>query len=269
MNNDNSRIGKYLLGKSHIEKDTDIKENDIFKLGSINLSTDNIHTVKPLDISFPKGRMTVVTGVSGSGKTTLVLESLVPALEAILNDKKMPSHVKSVEADGISEVKLIDSTPIGINVRSTVATYSNIHDKLRKEFAKTSDAKERKYKSGDFSYNTGKLKCSTCDGTGSITLDVQFLPDVEITCPDCGGSRYSDEAREIYRQSENGHKYTLPDLMELSVDEALNVCSDIKSVHNKLEVLHDLGLGYLTLGEQTPVLSGGEAQRLKLMFLDN
>lgn len=264
VNNDNSRIGKYLLGKSHIEKDMDIKENDIFKLGSINLSTDNIHTVKPLDISFPKGRMTVVTGVSGSGKTTLVLESLVPALEAILNDKKMPSHVKSVEADGISEVKLIDSTPIGINVRSTVATYSNIHDKLRKEFAKTSDAKERKYKSGDFSYNTGKLKCSTCDGTGSITLDVQFLPDVEITCPDCGGSRYSDEAREIYRQSENGHKYTLPDLMELSVDEALNVCSDIKSVHNKLEVLHDLGLGYLTLGEQTPVLSGGEAQRLKL-----
>lgn len=264
VNNDNSRIGEYLLGNSHIEKDTNIKEKDIFKLGSINLSTDNIHTVKPLDISFPKGRMTVVTGVSGSGKTTLVLESLVPALEAVLNNEKMPSHVKSVEADGISEVKLIDSTPIGINVRSTVATYSNIHDKLRKEFAKTSDAKERKYKSGDFSYNTGKLKCPTCDGTGSITLDVQFLPDVEITCPDCGGSRYSDEAREIYRQSENGHKYTLPDLMELSVDEALDVCSDIKSVRNKLEVLHDLGLGYLTLGEQTPVLSGGEAQRLKL-----
>ena len=264
VNNDNSRIGEYLLGNSHIEKDTNIEENDIFKLGSINLSTDNIHTVKPLDISFPKGRMTVVTGVSGSGKTTMILESLVPALEAVLNNEKMPSHVKSVEAGGISEVKLIDSTPIGINVRSTVATYSNIHDKLRKEFAKTRDAKERKYKSGDFSYNTGKLKCPTCDGTGSITLDVQFLPDVEITCPDCGGSRYSDEAREIYRQSENGYKYTLPDLMELSVDEALDVCSDIKSVHNKLEVLHDLGLGYLTLGEQTPVLSGGEAQRLKL-----
>lgn len=256
-NNPNSIIGGYLSGKAKIIFRR--KVDDVFKEGRIFMETGNIHTVKPLKVTFPKGRMTVVTGVSGSGKTTMVLESLVPGLEAIFKHAKLPEHVKKIEAEGISQVKLIDATPIGINVRSTVATYANVHDELRKVFAKMKDAKALGYKAGDFSYNTGKLRCPTCDGTGTISLDVQFLPDVEIPCPDCHGSRYSREASLVSR---NGH--TLPELMDMSVDEALEACKDLDIVERRLGVLHNLGLGYLTLGEQTPALSGGEAQRLKL-----
>ncbi len=238
--------------------------NKMFELGNIRLSTNAIHTVKPLEANIPKGKMTVVTGVSGSGKTTLILESLVPALEATINKKKLPEHVVSVEAQGIEQVKLIDATPIGINVRSTVATYANVHDELRKIFAKTDDAKKLGYKAGDFSYNTGKLRCPVCDGTGSINLDVQFLPDVEIPCPDCRGSRYSRQAGDIKYVNKAGKAYSLPDLMDMDINSALNACEDLKIVYQRLKILQDLGLGYLTLGEETPSLSGGEAQRLKL-----
>lgn len=313
-----SMIGPFLAGKA----DTKVRnesETGIFDYGQILLSTDRIHTVKPLEVQIPKGRLTVVTGVSGSGKTTLILESLIPGLEAAINGTKLPSHVKSVEADGIAHVKLIDATPIGINVRSTVATYANVHDELRKIFARTKEAKELGYKAGDFSYNTGKLRCLVCDGTGQISLDVQFLPDVEIPCPECGGSRYSKMAGQVHyvekkakvkgasdkeiqekdtleleksekkgygkdllgkefsatktegkgtlnKEAKNREElgYTLPELMEMDVNTALGVCKDMKTVHSRLEVLKNLGLGYLTLGEETPSLSGGEAQRLKL-----
>ena len=238
--------------------------NKMFELGNIRLSTNAIHTVKPLEANIPKGKMTVVTGVSGSGKTTLILESLVPALEATINKKKLPEHIVSVEAQGIEQVKLIDATPIGINVRSTVATYANVHDELRKIFAKTDDAKKLGYKAGDFSYNTGKLRCPVCDGTGSINLDVQFLPDVEIPCPDCRGSRYSRQAGDIKYVNKAGKAYSLPELMDMDINSALNACEDLKIVYQRLKILQDLGLGYLTLGEETPSLSGGEAQRLKL-----
>ena len=225
----------------------------------IRLSTSTIHTVQPLEVSFPKGRLSVVTGVSGSGKTTLILESLVPALEAKLSGGRMPGHVRSVCAAGISQVKLIDATPIGINIRSTVATYANIHDELRKIYSRTPDAKGCRLKAGDFSYNTGSLRCPTCDGTGEINLDVQFLPDVDIPCPDCHGSRYAKAAFAVKRKG-----VSLPQLMEMSVDEALDACADLPLVKSRLQVLHNIGLGYLTLGEETPGLSGGEAQRLKL-----
>ena len=225
----------------------------------ITLSTSAIHTVQPLEVSFPKGRLSVVTGVSGSGKTTLILESLVPALEAKLSGGRMPGHVRSVCAPGISQVKLIDATPIGINIRSTVATYANIHDELRKIYSRTPDARGCRLKAGDFSYNTGSLRCPTCDGTGEINLDVQFLPDVDIPCPDCHGSRYAKAAFAVKRKG-----VSLPQLMEMSVDEALDACADLPLVKSRLQVLHDIGLGYLTLGEETPGLSGGEAQRLKL-----
>ncbi|MDE7293919.1 MAG: excinuclease ABC subunit UvrA [Oscillospiraceae bacterium] len=263
--NPNSLIGGFLSGRTVTESEKRIPSEDMFALGRISLSTSEIHTVKPLDTDFPKGRLVAVTGVSGSGKTTMVLESLIPALESFINGEKMPGHIRSVLADGIRQVKLIDAAPIGINVRSTVATYANVHDELRKVYARCTAAKEKGYKSGDFSYNTGKLRCHVCDGTGIVSLDVQFLPDVEIPCPDCGGSRYSKEAsliRRIPKKSENG--YTLPEVMDMSVDEALEVCADLPSVAGRLKVLHDLGLGYLTLGEATPSLSGGEAQRLKL-----
>ena len=239
-------------------------KSDLFAEGRIHLSTDAIHTVHPLEIDIPKGRLTVVTGVSGSGKTTLILESLVPALAASTAGRPLPSHVKAVTAEGIEQVKLIDATPIGINVRSTVATYANVHDELRKIFSHTQDAKAHGYKAGDFSYNTGKLRCPVCDGTGVISLDVQFLPDVEIPCPACRGSRYAREADDVKLIDKHGRTTTLPRLMDCDVHTALDLCKDRKLVRQRLQVLQDLGLGYLTLGEETPSLSGGEAQRLKL-----
>ena len=239
-------------------------KSDLFAEGRIHLSTDAIHTVHPLEINIPKGRLTVVTGVSGSGKTTLILESLVPALAAGTAGRPLPSHVKAVTAEGIEQVKLIDATPIGINVRSTVATYANVHDELRKIFSHTQDAKAHGYKAGDFSYNTGKLRCPVCDGTGVISLDVQFLPDVEIPCPACHGSRYAREADDVKLIDKHGRTTTLPRLMDCDVHTALDLCMDRKLVRQRLQVLQDLGLGYLTLGEETPSLSGGEAQRLKL-----
>lgn len=258
-NNQNSIIGKFLSEKENILVRPKIKPEQVFEFGKIKLKTKQIHTVKPLQVEIPKGRLTVVTGVSGSGKTTMVLESLVPALESMVDGKNLPEHILNIEADEIKQVKLIDATPIGINVRSTVATYANIHDELRKVFAKTDKSKELGFKAGDFSYNTGKLRCPTCDGTGVINLDVQFLPDVEIPCPDCGGSRYTKIADKIKYE-----KYSLPELMAMDVNTAIEACKNLKTVHQRLQVLQDLGLGYLTLGEATPSLSGGEAQRLKL-----
>ena len=260
--NKESVIAPYLSQESKLPEE--LTENELFPIGKIRLSTDAIHTVQPLEVEIPKGRLTVVTGVSGSGKTTLVLESLIPALEANAMGKKLPQHIKSVKAEGIRQVKLIDATPIGINVRSTVATYAGIHDELRKIYAKTLDAKQYGYKAGDFSYNTGDLRCPTCDGTGQISLDVQFLPDVDIVCPDCKGSRYKREAYKVFRTAKNGEKYSLPQLMSMSIDQVIEVTTDLKLVNQKLQVLQQLGLGYLSLGEDTPGLSGGEAQRLKL-----
>lgn len=259
IDNKKSIIGGFLSDKEEVKIRENISPDMMFKNGKIHLETNSIHTVKPLKIDIPKGRLTVVTGVSGSGKTTMVLESLVPALDSLTSKKKMPEHIVKIEADGIKQVKLIDATPIGINIRSTVATYANIHDELRKIFAKLPQSKENKYKAGDFSYNTGKLRCSVCDGTGVINLDVQFLPDVEIPCPECGGSRYSKIVEDIKYKGNS-----LAKLMSMDVNTAIDACDDLKSVQQRLQVLKDLGLGYLTLGEATPSLSGGEAQRLKL-----
>lgn len=263
MEAESSMIGPFLSGRTDIRRKRAEKEH-MFSHGKIRLSTEAIHTVKPLEVEIPKGRLTVVTGVSGSGKTTLILESLVPALEAMIRNGAVPDHIRSVEAEGIGRVKLIDATPIGINVRSTVATYANVHDELRKIYARTPEAKQAGYKAGDFSYNTGKLRCPVCDGTGEISLDVQFLPDVDIPCPECRGSRYAKAAYRIRRTNKSGEAWSLPELMALDVSAALEVCKDMKLVHQRLEVLQSLGLGYLTLGEETPSLSGGEAQRLKL-----
>ena len=259
-----SKIGPYLCGSPHEKMRPQVPAAELFAQGAIRLSTGAIHTVKPLDVRIPKGRLTVVTGVSGSGKTTLVLESLVPALEAAIQGAKLPEHVRFVEAAGIGQVKLIDATPIGINVRSTVATYANVHDELRKIFARTAGAKAHGYKAGDFSYNTGKLRCPVCDGTGTISLDVQFLPDVDIPCPECRGTRYAKDAQAVRYRAKSGQTYSLPEVMAMSVHTALSACRDMQLVCQRLQVLDELGLGYLTLGEATPGLSGGEAQRLKL-----
>lgn len=260
--NPNSVIGPYLSGAAAIDeclKRTSADSEDL-----IRMETGSIHTVKPLSVRIPKHQLTVITGVSGSGKTTMVLESLIPGLEALCYGKPMPSHVSSIQAEGISHVKLIDATPIGANVRSTVATYANVHDALRRMYARTADAKELGLKAGDFSYNTGSLRCPVCDGTGTISLDVQFLPDVDIPCPECRGSRYRKQANQVRYKNKQGEERSLPELMNMDVNEAVVFCQNLNSVRPKLETLRDLGLGYLTLGEETPSLSGGEAQRLKL-----
>ena len=259
-----SQIGPFLSGEAESRIRHVVDPAAMFEEGSIYLSTGAIHTVKPLEIQIPKSRLTTVCGVSGSGKTTMILESLVSGLQAQLVEKPLPDHVKTLRADGIRHVKLIDASPIGINVRSTVATYAGVHDELRKLYSKTPAAKERKLKAGAFSYNTGSLRCPECNGTGEVNLDVQFLPDVNIPCPDCKGSRYGDEAYEIKLTNKAGESASLPELMAMNVDTAIEFCKDMKSVCRKLEVLKTLGLGYLTLGEETPSLSGGEAQRLKL-----
>lgn len=260
----NSRIAPFLSGSADINVRKRAAAGEVFEYGTIYLSTWAIHTVKPLETVIPKGRLTAVTGVSGSGKTTLILESLIPALRALTEGAQLPEHVKEVRAEGIKQIKLIDASPIGINVRSTVATYANVHDELRKAYARTEGAKAKGFRAGDFSYNTGRLRCPVCDGTGSISLDVQFLPDVEIPCPECKGSRYSKGAYEIRRGNKNGAEYSLPQLMAMDIRRAMEACAGLKNVCGRLGTLDELGLGYLTLGEATPGLSGGEAQRLKL-----
>ena len=262
--NPNSQIGPFLSGNAETNLRPHAARDEMFSQGTIRLSTASIHTVKPLKIDIPKGRLTVVTGVSGSGKTTMVLESLIPALEASIAGAALPAHIREIRAEGIAHVKLIDATPIGINVRSTVATYAGVHDELRKLYAKSPDAKAHGFKASDFSYNTGNLRCPGCDGTGVVSLDVQFLPDVNIPCPDCRGSRYARAAYDVKLRSKTGQTVSLPELMDMDVSSAIAFCHDMKTVCQRLQVLERLGLGYLTLGEETPSLSGGEAQRLKL-----
>ncbi len=262
--NPDSEIGPFLSGKMDKRIRPVVSQEKMFDEGYIQMTTAQIHTVKPLDVKIPKGRLTVVTGVSGSGKTTMVLESLVPGLQAKINNQRLPEHVLEIQAPDFRNVKLIDSTPIGANVRSTVATYANIHDELRKIFGRSSQAKESGYKAGDFSYNTGSLRCPMCDGTGAVNLDVQFLPDVDIPCPECKGSRYRKAAWEIKIPTTDRAPVSLPELMSTDVDDAMEECAVHKNVASRLATLNDLGLGYLTLGEATPALSGGEAQRLKL-----
>lgn len=259
-----SKIGAFLSEKAPERLRPLVPQEKLFAGGAISMTTSGIHTVKPLSVEIPKGRLTVVTGVSGSGKTTMVLESLVPALEAAIAERPLPPHVKTLSAEGIANVKLVDSTPIGANVRSTVATYANVHDELRKIFARTADAKASGHKASDFSYNTGNLRCPVCDGTGTVSLDVQFLPDVDIPCPECRGSRYAKDAWMLRCRSKAGKTFSLPELMASDISQALADCADFKTVAPRLETLAGLGLDYLTLGEATTSLSGGEAQRLKL-----
>ena len=259
-----SRIAPFLSDRGQSRVRERVPFESMFAAGHIRMSTGRLHTVHPLDVDVPRGRLVAVTGVSGSGKTTMVLESLIPTLKAQAAGERLPEHVRGIEADGVARANLIDATPIGANVRSTVATYADIHDELRRAFSRCDEAKAAGYKAGDFSYNTGRLRCPTCDGTGSISLDVQFLPDVDIECPDCRGSRYAPAADAIRRRARDGREMSLPQFMAMSVDQALAETGDLRKVHARLTTLHDLGLGYLTLGEPTPVLSGGEAQRLKL-----
>ncbi|MBQ7501877.1 excinuclease ABC subunit UvrA [bacterium] len=265
LKNPDSKIAPFLANQADVLTRKRAGSREMFALGKICMETLPVHTVHELTAELPKGRLIAVTGVSGSGKTTLVLESLIPALTAHCLNQRLPDHVKRIEAKGINRVNLIDASPIGVNIRSTVATYSGVLDSLRKIFAGTDYARQNKLNAGAFSYNTGSLRCQTCDGTGQISLDIQFLPDVAVVCPECGGRRYSEKANDIlWKPAGSERSYSLPDLTAMTVSEAAEILKGIRSVSEKLKVLQDLGLGYLTLGEDTPALSGGEAQRLKL-----
>lgn len=260
-----SLLGGFLNGREQVVVRDRSAADKTFALGCLRLRTSPVHTVHALEVEVPRGRLTAVTGVSGSGKTTMVLESLVPALRARLEKRQLPAHVEELDEKGIRRVHQIDATPIGVNVRSTVATYSGVLDDLRRAYARTDDARERGLALGDFSYNTGSLRCPRCEGTGRVVLDVQFLPDIDIDCPECGGHRYAPAADEIRRpRPDDPSGVSLPHLMALTVREAIDAVDDIPAVRKRLQALIDLGLGYLTLGEDTPALSGGEAQRLKL-----
>ncbi|KFI83330.1 Excinuclease ABC subunit A [Bifidobacterium psychraerophilum] len=257
---DGSKLAGFLAGTEDIVIRERIPSAQMFDDGRISMSTDAIHTVHPLDISIPKGRLTAITGVSGSGKTTMLLESLVPAINAGRNGHLMPEHLRSIDPVGITTAHEVDATPIGINVRSTVATYSGVMDELRKAYAQTPTAQADGLTASDFSYNTGSLACTRCEGTGEISLDVQFLPDVVIPCPDCHASRFQAQARRYLLDG-----ISLPEVLGLTIHEAIDRLSGLPRVARKLHAFDQLGLGYLTLGEATPSLSGGEAQRLKLV----
>lgn len=257
-----SLIAGFLTGEEPTVVRAALDPAETFERGAIHLETDSIHTVHPLSIEIPLGRLTAMTGVSGSGKTTLLLETLVPALQARsgASPGPAPSHVRELSAPEGIKVQVVDATPIGQNVRSTVATYSGVMDELRKAYAATDAARADGLTASDFSYNTGSLACPRCGGTGEISLDIQFLPDIDIVCPDCAGRRFAPRA-DAYRR----RGVSLPDLLGCTVREALAHTVDLPPVHRRLAGLDDLGLGYLTLGEATPALSGGEAQRLKLV----
>jgi len=262
-----SRIAPFITGAADLLSRPRAEAEDVFIHGAVRLETAPIHTVHALDVAIPEQRLTAVTGVSGSGKTTLVLESLVPALRSLADSAPLPAPATSIEADATRRVVVVDASPIGSNVRSTVATYSGVMDELRRVYARTPAARDAGFKTGDFSYNTGSLRCAHCDGTGQIVLDVQFLPDVDIVCTECGGSRYSEQARAIRRIPRGGSDddaLSLPELLALTVEQAEEACADLPKVRRHLHLLCELGLGYLTLGEATTALSGGEAQRLKL-----
>lgn len=259
-----SLIGGFLARRERVFVRTRAEPRDVFDR-AIRLCTRPLHTVHALDVEIPCGRLTVVTGVSGSGKSTLVLDSLVPALQAE-RPSALPAHVASIEAGGIEKVDVVDATPIGINVRSTVATYSGVLDELRRTYARLDSAEQAGLTASDFSYNTGSLRCPRCEGTGEITLDVQFLPDVTIVCPACDGRRYGPAAASHRRASPGAVEgLALPELLAMTVAEALEHVEDLPRVRDRLESLCSVGLGYLALNEATPSLSGGEAQRLKLV----
>lgn len=253
--NKNSLIGPYLNGTAELIA-RPIQPVDPAKITIAVSEHYNLHDVK---VDLPLNRLTAVTGFSGAGKTSLILDSLVPAIKAKAKGEGLPAQVSELDSP-LKDVISVDASPIGKTTRSTTATYTSIMDNLRKLFAKQPLAKERHYTPSYFSYNNKQGGCPECGGTGVVTLDVQYLPDMEQTCPMCAGKRFRPEIQAV---KWNG--YSIVDILDMDVDQALNVFKAEPKILRELELLKEVGLSYLHLGESTPSLSGGEAQRLKLV----
>jgi len=261
-----TRIGGYLDGTAAlVVRERRRPEPDA---GELVVEVSNLFNLTEVEAHFPRNRMTAVTGVSGAGKTALVLDSLVPALRAGLDGEPLPAHVRTVDAAGIDRIVVVDATPIGANDRSTPATYSTAFDDIRSLFAATDTARERGWNKGRFSYNTPAGRCATCEGLGELELDLQYLPDLPVTCPDCHGDRYNPQTLEVTIAGAS-----IADVLRMTVADARTWCAGLaaeadtallRRLQRTLAALDDVGLGYLTLGEPTPALSGGEAQRLRL-----
>lgn len=251
-----SKIGSYLNGSADLMARN---INDRPAAQQIQFEVTHYFNLQDVKCKLPINRMSAITGFSGAGKTSLILDSLVPAIQAQAKGQKLPKQVHKLTAP-IKQVVSVDAAPIGKTQRSTVATYTSIMDHLRKLFAAQSLAKEKHYTPSYFSYNNKQGACPNCGGAGIVTLDIQFLPDMQQTCPVCNGDRYNHQIQAV-----KWHGYSIVDLLKLDVRQALPVFKRVPSIEKELQLLEEVGLGYLHLGESTPTLSGGEAQRLKLV----
>lgn len=226
----------------------------------LRVNVFRLHNLDHVSAAFPLNRMTAVTGVSGAGKTALIFDSLVPAVKAELGGQRLPKHVSALTGAGsVRRVLNVDAAPIGRNSRSTPATYTGLFDDVRRLFAATDEAKKRRWDAGHFSFNVKGGRCAVCEGRGDMALDMQYLPEQHVRCPHCGGTRYEPETLKVKLRGKS-----IADVLTLSVDDALKFFTDDPLLAAQLQILHDVGLGYLRLGEPTPGLSGGEAQRMKL-----
>ena len=258
VGNPQSLIGPYISGKAaimHPKVPATKKASEL----TTEFEVKNYFNLKDVAVSIPGNQITAVTGFSGAGKTSLILDSLVPAIKALNAKAALPKQVANLKTH-LTDVVSVDAKPIGKNSRSTIATYTTIMDNLRRIFASQPAAKAKKFGPAYFSYNNKQGACEHCGGLGMITLDIQYLPDMEEVCPYCHGARYKDEIQQIRWQGHN-----IVELLDLSVSDALAVFESVPKIEKQLKLLDEMGLGYLHLGESTPSLSGGEAQRLKLM----
>lgn len=251
-----SKIGPYLNGTAKLlarsVADQSAKQH-------IDFGVQNYFNLKNVHAQLPINRLSAITGFSGAGKTSLILDSLVPAIQAQAKDQQLPKQVTKLVSP-LKDVVSVDAAPIGKTQRSTVATYTSIMDNLRKLFAAQPLAKEKHYTPTYFSYNNKQGACPTCGGAGVVTLDIQFLPDMQQVCPECNGDRYNQDVQVV-----KWHGYSIVDILKMDVREALPVFEDQPRIEKELQLLQEVGLDYLHLGESTPSLSGGEAQRLKLV----
>ncbi|MGO3780781.1 MAG: excinuclease ABC subunit UvrA, partial [Enterococcus viikkiensis] len=257
-NNPASLTGQYLSGKREIAVPTERRKGNGKKLKVTGAAENNL---KNIDVEFPLGKFVAVTGVSGSGKSTLVNQILKKALAQKLNrNSNKPGKFKKITGyNNIEKLVDIDQSPIGRTPRSNPATYTSVFDNIRDLFAQTNEAKIRGYKKGRFSFNVKGGRCEACRGDGIIKIEMHFLPDVYVPCEVCHGKRYNSETLEVHYKGKN-----IADILEMTVEDAVEFFKHIPKIHRKLQTIVDVGLGYVTMGQPATTLSGGEAQRMKL-----